>query len=328
MVLYDVLMLVVLIGCVVFGAWKGMAWQLASLCSLVVSYFVALKFGDQLAPLLGQQEPWNHFLAMFILYLVSSLAIWLGFRVVSGAIDRVKLKEFDRQLGALFGLCKGVALCVVITFFAVTLSSSARDVIVKTRSGYYIGRLLDRAHPLIPDGVHSVLHPYFDELEQKLDANYQPPADGDGPAGTSSLASSPVADALATGPPSTTTDSAFQPNSSLGSLGRILGNVNPFGGGSTSQPAAAAGDSSQTSSLLEPEAVRKLADNLEWLQQIGQASGQSGAAQPSQEDPVQRARELILNSPELRKIVEDLQPSAASQDGPATASRPIPAPRY
>ena len=37
-------------------------------------------------------------------------------------IDRLKLKEFDRQIGAIFGLAKGVLWCAVITFFTVTLS--------------------------------------------------------------------------------------------------------------------------------------------------------------------------------------------------------------
>ena len=34
---YDVLMRAVLVGTTIFGAWKGMAWQLASLASVVVS---------------------------------------------------------------------------------------------------------------------------------------------------------------------------------------------------------------------------------------------------------------------------------------------------
>ena len=166
---YDILMLVVLIGCVVFGAWKGMAWQLASLSSFVVSYFVALNFSGQLAPVISDQEPYNRFIAMLVLYLGTSLAIWMAFRIVARVIDRVKLKEFDRQLGALFGGCKGVLLCVVITFFAVTLTASSRGLVLNSRSGHYIALLLDRAHPLIPEGAHEILHPYFEKLEKGLE---------------------------------------------------------------------------------------------------------------------------------------------------------------
>lgn len=174
---YDILMLVVLVGCTLFGLWKGMAWQLASLASLIVSYIVALKFSDAVAPHISDEAPWNRFLAMLILYIVTSLAIWLAFRVVAGVIDKVKLKEFDKQLGAAFGLAKGVALCLIVTFFAVSLSEPLRAKVQSSQSGYYISRLLDRAGPLIPEQFSEVLNPRVEELKHKLDPNN--PADPD-----------------------------------------------------------------------------------------------------------------------------------------------------
>ena len=47
---------------------------------------------------------------MLMIYAGASLAIWMMYRVVGGAIDRVKLNEFDRQMGALVGFAKGVLL--------------------------------------------------------------------------------------------------------------------------------------------------------------------------------------------------------------------------
>lgn len=168
---YDVIMLLVLVGATVFGAWKGMAWQIASLASLAISYIVALRFSPQLAPLLGDQPPWNRLLAMLILYMATSLAIWLVFRVVSGFIDRLKLKEFDHQLGALFGLAKGVLLCVAITLFAVALlPDPQRRQIMDSRSGFYIAMLLDRADAVMPEEIKDVLHPYIHRAQEELEA--------------------------------------------------------------------------------------------------------------------------------------------------------------
>ncbi|HLA84026.1 MAG TPA: CvpA family protein, partial [Thermoguttaceae bacterium] len=108
MQIYDVIMLVVLVGTVLFGFFKGMAWQIASLASIALSAVVAVHFSPQLAPVISEQAPWNRYVAMLVLYLLTALVIWLVFRLVAGVIDRVKLKEFDRQVGALFGLAKGV----------------------------------------------------------------------------------------------------------------------------------------------------------------------------------------------------------------------------
>jgi membrane protein required for colicin V production len=185
MEVYDVIMLVILLGATLFGAWKGLAWQVASLGAIVASYLVALKYRDEVAEHISANPPWNVFLAMLVLYVGTSLAIWIGFRLVSNFIDRLKLKEFDRQIGALFGLAKGVLLCVIVTLFAVSLSGETqRQAIVQSRSGYYIARLLDKAHTLMPEEMHDVLHPYIHPLGRQLPTSdphyraYEPPADG------------------------------------------------------------------------------------------------------------------------------------------------------
>ena len=181
---YDVLMIVVLLAATIFGAWKGMAWQLASLASLVLSYFAALKFSPQLAPYISDQAPWNRFLAMLVIYLGTSVAIWLIFRVVAGMIDRVKLKEFDHQLGALFGLAKGVLLCVAITFFAASLlADDQKEAVLRSRSGHYIGLLITKAHTVMPEEIHGVVHPYLFKLKKDLESDA---STGSAPAHTAS----------------------------------------------------------------------------------------------------------------------------------------------
>lgn len=168
MQVYDLMMLLVLVGATIFGAWKGMAWQVASMSSLVLSYFVALKFSDKLAPYISQQQPWNRFAAMAILYVLTSLAIWMAFRLVADMIDRIKLKDLDRQIGGVFGLAKGILLCVILTFFAVTLSSQFREMALASRSGYYIAELIERAENVMPPEAKQVLGPYLKKLDEGL----------------------------------------------------------------------------------------------------------------------------------------------------------------
>ncbi len=187
---YDVIMLTVVVACTIWGLWRGVAWQLAAIASIVVSYLVALRFSPQLAPMISEQAPWNRFAAMLVLYLGTSLAVWLVFRGVSNTLERIKLKEFDHQFGGLFGLVQGVLLCTAITFFVVTLSEKGRAVVVESKSGRYIARFLDISHPLIPDGVHEVLHPYFEKLHDTLHSDHeQTPSGRDGSAGKQETAS-------------------------------------------------------------------------------------------------------------------------------------------
>jgi membrane protein required for colicin V production len=169
MQVYDVVMLLVIAAATAYGAWKGLAWQVASLASLVLSYFVARQFGQQLAARIEADPPWNVGVAMLALFLGTSLAVWIAFRLVSGAIDRLKLKEFDRQIGAMVGFVKGALLCIVITIFAVSLLGPVnREKVVNSKSGHYIALALDRAHAVMPKEVHDALHPYLHKLDDRL----------------------------------------------------------------------------------------------------------------------------------------------------------------
>ncbi len=158
---YDIIMLLVLAVATVFGARKGLAWQVASISSIVASYFIAYRFREPVAAAIKADPPWNTFLAMLILYLSASAAIWLAFRFVSELIDRVRLKEFDHHAGAVLGFCRGILWCVIITLFAVTLlGESQRQKIVQSKSGHYIAVLLDRSEAVMPAELQGVLqHP-------------------------------------------------------------------------------------------------------------------------------------------------------------------------
>ena len=98
---YDLVMLGILAAAAVLGYFKGIVWQIAWIAGIAASGFVAFRFAPVAAPFFGQQAPWNRLLALLVLYVGTSLVIWLLFRVVSGAINAVHLSAFDHQLGLL-----------------------------------------------------------------------------------------------------------------------------------------------------------------------------------------------------------------------------------
>jgi membrane protein required for colicin V production len=174
MEVYDLIMLLVLASATLFGAWKGLAWQVASLGSIFASYFVAYHLRGPVANMINASPPWDGFLAMMIIFLVCSLAIWIAFRLVSDMIDRVKLREFDRHTGAVLGLLRGCLWCVIITLFAVTLlGETQRQKIIDSRSGHYIALLLDKSHAVMPAEVHDVLAPYIHSLDDRLGEDHE-----------------------------------------------------------------------------------------------------------------------------------------------------------
>lgn len=169
MSIYDLLMLIVVVASVLFGLWKGLAWQLASLGSIFVSYFVALNFRGSLAPLISASEPWNRFAAMLILFLATSLVIWMAYGYLKKTIRRLRLRGFDSQAGALLGAFKGALLCMLITLFGVTLfGENVRRSVIASRSGGYISAAINRLNAMVPFEVHAVLDPYVRRFNDHL----------------------------------------------------------------------------------------------------------------------------------------------------------------
>ncbi len=177
---YDIIMLVVLAATTIFGAIKGFAWQVASIGSIVVSYFVAYAFRNDVAKMINADPPWNVFLAMLLLYFGCSFVIWMAFRLVSTSIDKVRLREFDRHLGAGFGFIKGMVLCLLITMFAMSLLGRAQqERIANSKSGLYISRVLANSGGLLPTEIKQVVGPYIENIEQRLQ-EHQTPGGGEG----------------------------------------------------------------------------------------------------------------------------------------------------
>lgn len=226
MATYDLLMIAILVGLTMYGYFKGMAWQIAYVASFVASYFVAVRFADQLAPQITfVNPPANKFVAMLLIYAASSFAVWTVFRVVRRGIDSVKMEGFDHQMGAIIGFGRGVLWCVGVTFFAVTLlPATQKQQIVNSQSGYYIARVLDKTDSFIPPEWHQVVGPYLDRLNSELNngqngAPAQPVQQPNGwPSGAaaSQPASSwgqPSVAKPSSGQPSTAWPSAAQPSS-------------------------------------------------------------------------------------------------------------------
>ncbi len=173
---YDLVMLGILAGAALLGYFKGMVWQLAWIAGIVASSYVSFRFGAVLAPFFGTQAPWNRFAAMLAIYVGTSLAVWLVFRVISGAINAVHLSAFDHQLGLLLGLAKGLLLCVVVTFFSVILAPAYRHQIVASRSGRLVAELIVRADTYLPKEIHDTVEPFVKQFEQQFEPSTGMPA--------------------------------------------------------------------------------------------------------------------------------------------------------
>jgi membrane protein required for colicin V production len=163
---YDLIVLAILVFSAIRGAIKGLVWQLAIIATLVLCFAFSGTGSVLIAPKIPLDPPLNRWVAMLVLYIVLSFAAFGVARLLHGWIEKMKFKEYDRHLGFLFGLIKGITFCLVLTFFIVTLSEGQRGNVMASYSGHAAAIIMDRLHPVMPQELHDVLEPYIHQLDR------------------------------------------------------------------------------------------------------------------------------------------------------------------
>lgn len=175
---FDFVVLGVLAIATIRGAQRGFIWQVAAIAGLIICFMFSQTISAFGAPYIPLEPPLNHWVTMFVAYLAISFAAFGVARMMHGWIEGAQLKEYNRHLGAVFGLIKGIAFCLIAIFFIVTMSQSARQALKHSQSAHYAAIIMDRLHPLMPEKIHDALDDYIHVLDSpELDLRHS--HDGD-----------------------------------------------------------------------------------------------------------------------------------------------------
>ena len=167
MTVYDGVMALVVFFTTLHGFWKGATWQIAPIMSLVLGYMVAMPMSVTTAHWFGD-PPQNRLFALVTIYIGVSLVVYLLVRSFRDGIEKAKLTEFDRHLGALLGALKGILLTLSTTVILLIYSATAREIILKSESRTIAAKIINAVYPILPQAMHKLLSPYLHQLDGEL----------------------------------------------------------------------------------------------------------------------------------------------------------------
>ncbi|MBI1849607.1 MAG: CvpA family protein [Planctomycetes bacterium] len=154
----DIVLILLILASVIAGFVKGFAWQVIRLLFLFFGILLAKAYaeplGVQLRPLLGSngRPPADRYVAYAILLTViyvSSLGLAFGIRT---AVEKMKLSSFDRLLGGVLGLLKGILVAYAAFVFVAVVKADDTT----------IGRALrDSQSARVVAGIDTIVHPLF-----------------------------------------------------------------------------------------------------------------------------------------------------------------------
>lgn len=158
---YDVLMIGIIVVGMVWGAMRGITWQLASLASLILGYAGSMTLSGQLAPHLPGQPIVARGLSMLVAYVLISAGIFGAAWLIRATLRKLRFEAYDRHLGMILGGLEGIFVGVVLSLFALSLAPSTRQPIMNSPSGRAVGHLLAAVEPVLPTEMRGELGPLW-----------------------------------------------------------------------------------------------------------------------------------------------------------------------
>ncbi|MDR3638905.1 MAG: CvpA family protein [Isosphaeraceae bacterium] len=159
---YDVAMLAVVVAGMVWGCWRGMIWQVASIGSLVLGYTAAHLVSGQLAPHFPGPPVVARALAMLTTYAVVAGGVFLVAWLARETLRELRFEAYDRHMGLVLGGLEGGMLGIVVTLFVTSLAPQTRDPIFASTTGKVVGKVMDAVGPVLPAEIRSALAPHWD----------------------------------------------------------------------------------------------------------------------------------------------------------------------
>lgn len=189
---YDAAMVGVIVAGMVWGAFRGIVWQVASIASLVLGYSVSHPLSAQVAPYLPGEPVVARGVAMIIVYVIISGGVFLAAWMIRATLSRMRFEAYDRHLGMVLGGMEGALLGLVGTLFVVSLAPGTRDPIFTSPTGRVVGVVMSSLGPVLPEEARSVLAPFWagSGSSEKAEDGTPPPALASSPAKATATADS------------------------------------------------------------------------------------------------------------------------------------------
>lgn len=163
----DMIILIIMGFCMVYGVWKGLVRDLFSIVAVVVGFVVASRFYPLGARLMGlwlNDHSLAKALGFLLIFLLGALAVAFCGWLVRGLFGLLSLGWLDRMGGGIFGLLKGLFICAGLVMVLVAFLPPRNTLLQGSRFSPYVVSLTKRITALVPRSLDSLFRKKYKEL--------------------------------------------------------------------------------------------------------------------------------------------------------------------
>jgi membrane protein required for colicin V production len=151
----DYTVIVVLIGSIVWGAWRGLVHEVLSLIGWIMAFAAGNLLAAPLAEMLpaGMGPGLRVVIAYASIFIATLVVAALLAALVTRFIKVSVLHSLNRWLGALFGLLRGLLIVLVLAMIAGLSSLPRKPDWTNSATGYSLAQTVVQLRPWLPPAL-------------------------------------------------------------------------------------------------------------------------------------------------------------------------------
>ncbi len=152
----DIIFCIILGTLCLRGTYRGMVREIASIFGLILAFFLANAFHDQLLPYVQQwiETPGYAKAATYLtIFFGTMIAVFLLSTLLKNFLKLIMLGWLDRLGGGAFGLAKGLLLCSVILLVLTAFLSPKASILSESKVAPYIGTINEAVVDFLPQDM-------------------------------------------------------------------------------------------------------------------------------------------------------------------------------
>ena len=156
----DWVILLLLLGSLALGAWRGFVFEVISLSGWIVAFLLAQWLASGVAawlPISSTSETLRYGVGFAVVFVSAIFAFGLVAALVRKMVEAVGLKPADRALGAVFGAARGVLLLLAATAGVQMAQLTSNEWWRESQGAGVLMQMLQAGRPLLPEKFEKLL---------------------------------------------------------------------------------------------------------------------------------------------------------------------------
>ncbi|MBU2623707.1 MAG: CvpA family protein [Proteobacteria bacterium] len=167
--LFDILIIIILLYCLVRGIFRGLLKEMSSLAGVLGGFYAAYTYYREVGKLLNRwiADPnYVNILSFLLVFICVFLIISILGIIIKYILKIVFLGLVDRVFGAVFGILKGILIASVLLIVFTAFLPDSSNIIKTSKTSHYLAGISNKMIKVTPKDLKREYQKKIKDIEK------------------------------------------------------------------------------------------------------------------------------------------------------------------